>query len=70
MNISFSTIAHNNAKEYLSRDCFKWLNDKQKAYILNNLGDIRVQDPMMYPNPKIEIHNKQSEHNKSIMDLV
>lgn len=68
MNISFSTIANHNAKDYLSRDCFKWLNDKQKEYVLNNLGDIRVQDPAMYEKPRLEMTDMK--HYNAIMDMV
>jgi len=70
MNISFSTNANHYATAYLARKEYDWLNTKQKNYILENLGDMRVQDPTMYPKPRIEIHNNQQKHNSKIMELV
>ena len=69
MKINFSTTQINYAQDYLYGEHFKWLNDKQKEYIMDNLGDIRIQDPMMYPKPKIEIHSNQGKHNDEIMKL-
>lgn len=67
MNISFSTISQSDAEEFLKHKNFSFLNDKQKKYIKENLGDIRVQDPMMYASPKIEIHENQQKHHKWIL---
>ena len=69
MNISFSSTQINYVKDFLSNDSYNWLNKEQKEYIMLNLGDIRVQDPSMYKNPRIEIHNNQTFHNTKIMDL-
>jgi len=68
MNISFSTCDFVKAKKYLEEN-FSWLNAKQHLYVLNNLKDIRVQDPLMYEKPQIEIHFNTKIHYKNIMDL-
>lgn len=69
MNIEFSTIDSHNAEKYFKDKRFAWLNEAQKNYVLKNLGDIRVQDPMMYPEPRLAIHNDGAKHYDAIMDL-
>lgn len=54
MNVSFSTTGRAEAERYLSMPCYDYLSKERKEYILNNLGVIRVQDPMMYAKPVIE----------------
>ncbi|MFA5790647.1 MAG: hypothetical protein WC976_06275 [Caldisericia bacterium] len=70
MEAEFSTIQNSYAEQYLKDKSFDWLNEAQKKYILENLGDIRVQDPMMYLSPKLAIHNNAEKHRKAIMGLV
>jgi len=69
MKIHFSTIQNNYAEDYLNKEAFNWLNRQQKIYILENLGDIRIQDPDIYAKPRIEIYNNQEKHQQSIYFL-
>lgn len=48
MRIEFSTTCIQNAKNYLSHESFNHFSEEQKAYILANLGRIRVLDPAMH----------------------
>jgi len=66
MKINFSTTQINYAKDYLERECYGFLSEEQRSYILGNLGDIRIQDPMMYPNPRIEIHKNIEKHKENL----
>ena len=70
MNISFSTICPGYAKQYLWGEHYAYFNEKAKNYIMENLGDLRVQDPMMYPSPQIEISGPRAqEHYDKLMAL-
>ena len=69
MNIEFSTTQSNYVAQYLKHKDFNWLNDKQKEYVLANIGDIRVQDPMMYFPARLAIHNNGELHTEKIREL-
>jgi hypothetical protein len=69
MNIEFSTTQSNYVEQYLKHEDFNWLNEKQKEYVLNNIGDIRVQDPMMYRPARLAIHNNGELHAEEIKRL-
>ena len=69
MRVSFSTISQGNAIQNLQHNDFDWLNDKQREYVLANLGDIRVQDPMMYSPACLEIYKNGTEHSQKLADL-
>lgn len=71
MNVSFSTTSKAQAEKYLALDQYKYLSDDCKKYVLENLGDIRVQDPMMYPSPQLEIiGDNAQQHYDEIMRLI
>jgi hypothetical protein len=57
MNISFSTTDINTAKKYFTDPKWSWLSDSVKEIALKHLGKnkLRVQDPAMYPDPILEI---------------
>lgn len=65
MNIEFSTTQNNKVEEYLNHADFDWLNDQQREYILKNIGDIRVQDPMMYSPARLAVHENGEKHLRS-----
>jgi hypothetical protein len=44
----FSTVCENNAKNFLNHESFNYLSEGQKELILNNLGKVRVLDPMFH----------------------
>ena len=69
MNIEFSTTQSNYVEQYLNHKDFDWLNEEQKKYVLANIGDIRVQDPMMYSPAKLAIHNNGQHHADEISKL-
>ena len=69
MKISFSTTQSNYVEQYLKHEDFNWLNDEQRKYVLENIGDIRVQDPMMYSPARLEVHNNGELHSKKISEL-
>ena len=69
MNIEFSTTQSNYVEEYLRHKDFDWLNDAQREYIIKNIGDIRVQDPMMYSPARLAIHNNGEIHANKIKSL-
>lgn len=69
MNIEFSTTQNNYVKQYLEHADFDWLNEVQKEYVLANIGDIRVQDPMMYSPARLAIHNNGEKHSNEIQKL-
>lgn len=69
MNIEFSTTQSNYVEQYLKHKDFDWLNKEQKDYVLANIGDIRVQDPMMYSPARLAIHNNGQKHSDEIMRL-
>lgn len=69
MNIEFSTTQSNYVEQYLKHKDFDWLNDLQKEYILKNIGDIRIQDPMMYSPARLAIHNNGQKHSDEIRRL-
>lgn len=69
MNIEFSTTQSNYVEAYLKHENFDWLNDAQKEYVLANIGDIRVQDPMMYSPARLVIHNNGQMHADKIAEL-
>jgi len=69
MYIEFSTTQNNYVEQYLKHKDFDWLNDEQRKYILANMGDIRVQDPMMYSPARLAIHNNGELHTKKIGEL-
>jgi len=65
MNVSFSTTDPATAKKLLKKKGFDWLSRERKDYVIKCLEEdcqsgkerLRVQDPMMYANPKIEIYD-------------
>lgn len=61
MGISFSTTIKGVAKKYLEDSKYSYFNEEAKKFILENVGEgvLRVQDPFMYPNPKVEITSKE-----------
>lgn len=61
MNISFSTIDEHRAKEYFSKESYNWLPQAAKDEALKHLGEgkLRVQDPMMYSKPVLEISTQE-----------
>ena len=69
MYIEFSTTQSNYVEQYLKHKDFDWLNKKQKEYILVNIGDIRIQDPMMYSPARLAIHNNGEKHSAEIKKL-
>ena len=72
MNISFSTTCASSAKRYFDKPDYDWLNDEAKEYVIANLGDgLRVQDPMMYPQPNIEFHGDDAlKHRDRLVELL
>lgn len=69
MNIEFSTTQKNYVEKYLQHEDFDWLNKAQKSYVLENIGDIRVQDPMMYSPARLAIHENGAKHSAEIQKL-
>ena len=61
MPISFSTINKDTAKEYLAHKSYSFLTAaaKEKAIEFCGEGVLRVQDPMMYPSPQLEIADRE-----------
>lgn len=59
MLIQFSTTSDTYAKQYLAHESFKHLDENQKTYILNNLGKVRVLDPMMHGGGKLSFSDNQ-----------
>lgn len=48
MNLEFSTVDPERAKEILSSEAYRYLTSAQKAFVLSNLGKMRVRDPLMH----------------------
>ena len=69
MNIEFSTTQSNYVEQYLKHKDFDWLNEEQRKYVLANIGDIRVQDPMMYSPARLAVHNNWQKHSDEIQRL-
>lgn len=69
MNINFSTKDAKEAERFLSHGAYSFFTNVAKEYILLNLGDLRVQDPSMYPEPRIEVCNNAREHKETILEL-
>ena len=69
MKIEFSTTQNNYVEQYLKHSDFDWLNPEQKKYVLANIGDIRVQDPMMYSPARLAIHENGQKHLEQIQRL-
>ena len=69
MRVEFSSTGHSQAKEYLAHKDYDFLNAVQKDYILKNLGDIRVQDPMMYSPARVAVHENGAMHSDEIGKL-
>lgn len=70
-SISFSTTAQHSAKERLDKPVFDWMNAAQKSFVLENLDKgMRVQCPMMYSSPKVEIHGDNSVKLRVQFDLL
>lgn len=69
MKVEFSTTQSNYVEQYLKHEDFNWLNKEQKEYVLANIGDIRVQDPMMYFPARLAIHNNGQKHSDEIKRL-
>lgn len=72
MNISFSTIDVSEAKRRLAMACFGYFNEKQKELIIKYVGQkhVRVQDPMMYPSPSVEIQGNDSAQSYAIRNEI
>lgn len=71
VGISFSTTATHTAKERLSLPVFSWMNESQKELVLKNLDNgMRVQCPMMYSSPKVEIHGDSAVKLRVQFDLL
>ena len=69
--LSFSTICPNLAKIFLGAKNYKYLNQEAKDYVIEHLGEIRVQDPNMYPSPNLEFHGKNAEiHHDKVLDML
>lgn len=69
MQIEFSTTQSNYVEQFLKHPDFDWLNEKQKEYVLANIGDIRVQDPKMYHPARLAIHENGQKHLDEIRKL-
>lgn len=69
MQIEFSTTQKNYVDQYLEHEDFNWLNDAQKSYVKANIGDIRVQDPMMYHPARLAIRENGEAHSKKLQEL-
>ena len=68
MRISFSSSDRYYAEQHFKSNKWDWLNREAKDYVLQHCGkDLRVQCPMMYENPQLEITNK--DHYHAIMAL-
>ncbi len=61
MNISFSTIDKHNAEKYLASPAYNYLSKEAKEVVLKHVGEgkLRVQDPMMYSKPCLEITTQE-----------
>lgn len=57
MHVSFSTINQAQARRYFEDPKWAYLNSAAKEVALKYVGEgvLRVQDPMMYPSPQLEI---------------
>lgn len=66
MIISFSTICERQARKYLWSEAYSFLPEAAKEEAMKHLGEgkLRVQDPMMYPRPQLEIWTQE------IFDLI
>jgi len=69
MDIHFATTEVQAAARFLSDDSFAYLNEAQKRYVLEHLGDIRVQDPAMHPSPSLLVISNQETHAREIGKL-
>jgi len=63
MNVSFATICPEIARRFLSNPSYDWLNQEAKDKAIELIGEktLRVQDPMMYPHPQLEILNESTK---------
>jgi hypothetical protein len=70
VNVSFSTINKDMAKRYFEHESWDYLSDEAKELALKYCGEgvLRVQDPMMYPSPCLEITDEKIY--KEIMNIV
>lgn len=61
MNISFSTISQHEAKKYLEHKAFDYIPAAAKDIALKHVGEgkLRVQDPLMYSKPCLEIATQE-----------
>ena len=62
MMITFSTTQKDRAELFLKDPAYNYLPVAAKVYVLENLGDIRVQDPAMHPKANIEFHGAAAKH--------
>lgn len=56
--IQFSTISQQNAINFLNHNSFSYLSPKEKEFIVNNLGKIRVLDPTMHGGGKLSFEDQ------------
>lgn len=69
MKLEFSTTQKNYVEQYLEHADFNWMNEAQKCYVKENIGDIRVQDPTMYHPARLTVHNNGEKHAQEIQRL-
>lgn len=71
MHITFSTICPYRAKELLATKGYNYLSQEAKDYVIKHIGEIRVQDPIMYPKPNLEFHGKNAKiHHDKVLDML
>lgn len=71
MVIHFSTIDKREALERFEHPNFAWLPQVAKDYVIENLGDLRVQCTVMYPSPQVEFHGPDAKkHHDKVMEII
>lgn len=56
--IQFSTTSQQNALNFLNHNSFSYLSTKEKEFIVNNLGKIRVLDPSMHGGGQLSFEDQ------------